>query len=392
MPRSATVTGHRRSTSARPKARARPSAVPYRQAASAARATQAPRSELQRLRDTLGALDSKVSAFGAPINQVRGAIRDARAPLDLPPKIIRALDDSHTALSTLRLATSGLGWVPGPIGTGAKAADRAIKPFLQPPPAPHGLLRNSRGITADIDRALKPVREALDRIEGPIDRAAAAIDAIDARLAFLVTAVDRLLGHYGAAPPPGIEACAAQLNAPLQIALEVLLRLEAEAGKALAALAQALQALLAGLKPLIDVAAALDKALAALAAKPIRDVLAALRKLVSALEPYRRWSALFLERVLASLLKKIGISLAEIDRFFDRLIDAVNPLKPIAAMLASARARLAALAEEFLAAIGAAELLAQLESLQQQVEREIDAFLQSACGGQMLPKALPAKR
>jgi hypothetical protein len=355
------------------------------------RAATAPANELDRLRETLGALDGAIRRLGAPIQTVKTTIEALSAPLKLPPRIIQALTDTHTALSAMRIATTGLSWVPGPIGTGARAADKAIKPFVAAPPAPHGILRNARDITAEIDRGLKPVREAIERIEGPVNKAAGAFDAIEARLAHLIIATDRLVAHYGLSPPPGIEACAAQLNTPLHAALVAITRLEAEAGKALGTLAQTLEGLLAGLRPLTDAAASLEQALAALAAKPIRDMLSVLRKLVSALEPYRRWAEVLLKRILTELLKRFGISLAAIDRFFDRLINAVNPLKPLATILASAKARLAALGEKLLAAIGVADLLAQLEDLQRRAEQEIDAFLQSACGGKFMAQTLPAR-
>ena len=363
-----------------------------RPAARATRAASAPPTELQRLRDTLGTLDTKATALGTPLHRIQDAIHMVRAPLDLPAKLMRGLDDAHTAMAAIRIVTTGLSWVPGPIGTGAKAADRALKPFVQAPPSPHGILRNARDMAAEIDRALKPVREAIDRLQGPVDRATAAVDSLEARLAFLATAVDRLLQHYGASPPPGVEACAAKLNAPLQVALDAILKLEPEAGRALDTLAKALLALLAGLQPLIDVAAKLDKALSALAAKPIRDVMAVMRKLVSALEPYRRWAEFFLKEVINTVLKKLGLSLAAIERFFDQLVDSINPLKPIATLLANARARIAALAEKLIAAAEIEEALERLQALQRQLEQEIDAFLKSACGGLMLPKTLPAGR
>jgi hypothetical protein len=388
--RSASRPGRARRVSTRPKATRGKSAArrtPLRAGRGRAGAAATP-SELQSLKDNLTAIEGKVAALGKPVHGLSDLITKVKAPLALPQTIMRRLDDTTTAMKGLRLLATALSWVPGPIGTGAKAADKALKPFVAKPPAPKGYLGNARDIVADIDKTLKPARDAIEKIEKPVGKGVTATDAIDGKIVSLIAMADRLIAHYGAAPPAGIEACAKKLNGPLTVFLAQIEKAEAELGKGLATLNALLGALLAALTPLLDVAARLQKALGVFDSKAFRAVWSQVAKLVNALEPYRRKAAIILKAVIGKILKKIGIDARKVEKFFNGIVASINPLKPIQAVLAKLKAQLAAQVAKLIAAAGIAEKLAQLEALQKRLEKLLGTFLDGECRKVLMPEKL----
>lgn len=347
-----------------------------------------PQSELRALRLRLGAIDARLTALGQPLHETLSVIRRIKAPLELPPLIIRRLDDAATALKVARLVTTGLSWVPGPIGVGARAADRAIAPLVSSPPPPRGVIGNARTSMAEIDRMVAPVRSAIAKVEKPLAQSSQRLDAVHGKIVAMIALADRLLAHYGDEPPPGVEACAARINAPLGDFLDAVEEIEARLAPALATLQGALDSALAALAPLSDIAKRLDAVLRALGSKAMQKVLAPMRKLVTALEPYRKWGERIVRAVLDKLLRSIGISLKAIERAFGRLISAIDPLKALTALVARLKAGLQNRLSALLKALGIDALLDRLSGLAAKAEAEIDAFLRSSCGAEMAPATL----
>lgn len=331
------------------------------------------------MRDHLGVIAARLVALVTPLHRARDLIGAVKQPLSLPPTIIRRLDDATTILKTLRLVATGLSWVPGPIGAGASAAARAIGPFVAAPPPPRGILGNARAVVAEIETMVKPARIALEKLEKLLGKVTGALDTAHARILALIALADALLAKYGASPPPGIEACCARLNITLAAFLDQLAGIEQALAAALERLRGVLATLQGALAPLTRVAEQLDALLRAFAAKPFQAVLQVMRKLVETLEPWRRRAEWLLRKVLGGILKALGINLAAIERFFDGIINALNPLKPIEKALADLKAKLKAQLEALLRALGVTDLLDTLEALTGRLLGELDAFLKSAC-------------
>jgi hypothetical protein len=345
-------------------------------------------SELRTLRDQLGDIDGRLARLSAPLHETGALIGQVKAPLALPPLIIRRLDDATVALKAVRIVTTGLSWVPGPIGAGATAASRAIAPFVASPPPPRGILGNARTTMVGLDRTIAPIRTAIEKVEKPLATLTGRIDAVHAKVLSLLAMVDRLLAHYGDHPPPGIEACAARLNAPLATFLASLTKVEATLAEKLATLSAVLRDASAALAPLAEIADRLATVLRTLGSSAFQAVLKPLRSLVAALEPWRKRGEAILRMVLGRILKSLGLSLKAIDRAFSRIVSALDPMKPISALISRLDAALSEKLAALRKALGIDALLAAVQALMEQVERDIDAFLKSACGNTLAPVTL----
>jgi hypothetical protein len=115
-----------------------------------------------------------------------------------------------------------------------------------------------------------------------------------------------------------------------------------------------------------------------------------MRKLVDTLEPWRKRAEWLLKKVLGGILKALGISLAKIEAFFNGIISALNPLKPIEKALAELKAKLQAQVAKVLEALGIDALLARLEAMANTLVSALDDFLHSACAKEMGLAAAPA--
>lgn len=343
-------------------------------------------SSLSSLAANLQEMKQRVAAVGDPLHAVRNLLATVRKPLAFPGELAKHLKSLREIVVGVKTIATGLSWLPGPIGTGATALERAAKPLVEGPPPPGSIAKLQKSVER-VDTSLKPARDALDKMKTPLDKACGAVDAISGKLVFLENIVDGLVQRYGDHPPAEIESCATRLNTPVAAMLAAMRKVEDALRNPLDVAKSALSQVEQILKPVGQAISALSSALKALDSAAMRKIRSLLNRLVKAVEPYIRKIKIIVQKALNDALKKLGIDARKVEAYLDKLAQRLDPTKPIRQTIDRIQGRVGTLASELARSLGIGALLAQIESLREQLEREVEAFLASACGRVLAPAA-----
>jgi hypothetical protein len=335
------------------------------------------KSALVSLRDNLAAIDAHVVSIQRPVHAVRDLIGQVKAPLAFPGRLHQDLTDLHRLLASLRTTVTPLAILPGPIGPAARGLKQALEALAGPPAS--GSIGRARDVAGKVDKALKPLRDLVAKIEKPVAEAAATIDQIQASVAYLRDMVARVVAHYGTAPPADVEACAAKLNEPVAAFRAALDVAAARISTFFATIEAALRAALAVLKPVGDVVRTVQKVLGVFRGKAMKAVLNALERFSNGIKPYVDKVEFVVRRAIDSVLKKLGINVSAFTGFFRKVIGALDPMKSVERAVNAALASVKAFVAKLVDATGVAALLEELAALKRQLAQAVEAFLRSRC-------------
>lgn len=331
-----------------------------------------PTTQLAALKLNLDRLDADLRVVKDPVDELCRLIAAVKKPLTLPGTLATHLTDLRTLLEVVNGIAAAASWLPAPAGPAARALTNGLKVFLGPPKP--GALTEMIDAARAVDKALAPARRAIEKLEKPAAQLAAGLGKVDATLLALSEVAGRLIARHGDQPPAEIEACARRLNDVLGPIAQAIDALKREALSGIAALADALRALLPSLEAFSSVVQALQSALAKLA--PLRDALLQLKRALKAVERVRKLG----EKVVKALLKKLGLDVDKIERWMNAILQHINPFKSLARVLE----RLVAQLQRAIAGLpGVDALLRTIGTVQRMVDRLHDAledFAASECG------------
>jgi hypothetical protein len=328
--------------------------------------------QLASLKGTLGQLLADLRLVKGPVDDLCKLIGAVKKPLTLPGTLETLLKELRTGLQVINSAASAASWLPAPAGPAAKATTNGLKPLLGPPKP--GAVKEMIDTTHAVDQALAPARKAIAKIERPTGRLATALDKTEHRLTVLAELTDRLIARHGANPPAEIEACAARLEgvlAPIARALAILKR---EVASEVKAFADALRALLPALQAFSSVIRTVQTALKKL--KPLRDALQKLKGTLNVVDKARKWG----ERVVKTLLKKLGLDVGKIERWMNGLLRQINPFKSLKKTLAGLVANLRRQIAKLPAVDTLLGIIGSVQALADKLEAALEDFLASQCG------------
>ncbi len=329
------------------------------------------------LRDNLAAVDAHVTTIQKPVRAVQELIGQVKAPLAFPRSLHQDLTDLHQLLASLRVTVTPLSLLPGPIGPASRSLKGALEALAGPPQS--GSIGRARNLVGRVDTEIEPLRRLVERIETPVANAVAAIDAIESSLAYLRDMVAGVIAHYGSLPPKDVDACAARLNAPLAAVRAALDEAANRVAGFFTAIEKVLRSALAVLQPIGDVVRAVQNVLGVFRGKAMKAILGTLARFANGIKPYVNKVEFVVKMAINRLLRKMGLSVDTFTAYIRKVIDALNPMKPIEravnAALASVRKFIAQLVDPSM--IDA--LLQTLLDLKRQLYQAMEAFLRSQC-------------
>lgn len=335
------------------------------------------RSATIALRDNLAAIDAHVTTLQKPVRAVQDLVGQVKAPLAFPRSLHQDLTDLHQLLASLRVTVTPLSLLPGPIGPASRSLKQALEALAGPPQS--GSIGRARDLVGRVDTQIEPLRRLVEKIENPVANAVAAIDAIESNVAYLRDMVAGVIAHYGSRPPKDVDACAVRLNVPVAAVRAALDGAAARVAGFFAAIEKALRSALAVLQPIGDVVRVVQSVLGVFRGKAMKAILGALTRFSNGIKPYVNKVEFVVRMAMNRLLKKMGLSVDTFTAYIRKVIDALNPMKPIEravnAALASVRKFLAQLVD--VSMIDA--LLQTLLDLKRQLYQAMEAFLRSQC-------------
>lgn len=334
-------------------------------------------SALLALRDNLAAIDARLDSIRRPVHAVQNLIGQVKAPLAFPAALYQDLDDLHDLLSSLRTVVMPLSILPAPIGPAARGLKQALEVLAGPPKT--GSIGRTRAVVGEIDRKLQPLINLVERIETPVENTAATLDAMAGSIAYLRDMVARVIAHYGAQPPEDVQACAAQLNEPiawLRAALD-------QAAAAMVQLFNGIEAMLRSalvvLKPIGEVLRTVQSVLSVFRGKAMKAIINGLSRFANGIKPYVNKAERVVRKAIDSVLKKVGVSLSAFEGYFRKVINALNPMKPIERAIANARTAVIRFVSRLVDTRALTALLEQLVAIKTRLAQALETFLRSQC-------------
>ncbi|MCG3144576.1 MAG: hypothetical protein HONDAALG_02012 [Gammaproteobacteria bacterium] len=335
------------------------------------------RSATIALRDNLAAIDAHVTTVQKPVRAVQNLIGEIKAPLAFPPRLHQDLTDLHQLLVSLRITVTPLAILPGPIGPASRSLKQALEALAGPPQS--GTIGRARDLVGRIDTEVEPLRRLVEKVETPVANAAAAIDAVESNVAYLRDMVAAVIAHYGPLPPEDVDACAARLNKPVAAVRAALDEAAARAAGFFTAIETALRSALAILQPIGDTVRAVQKVLGVFRGKAMKTILAVLTRFSNGIKPYVNKVEFVVRMAINRLLRKMGLSVDAFTACIHKVIDALNPMKPIERAVNAALASVRKFIAQLVDASVIDELLEFLSDLKQQLLQAMEAFLRSRC-------------
>jgi hypothetical protein len=334
-------------------------------------------SQLVALRDNIKAIDAHITSIQRPVHAVQDLIGQVKAPLAFPGALQQDLTDLNRLLASLRTVVTPLSILPAPIGPASRALKQALEVLAGPPQS--GSIGRMRDLAGQIDKALKPLRDLVTKIETPIKNTAETIDAMEGTVAYLRDMVAGVIARYGVQPPDDVEACAAKLNEPIARLRVVLDQAAATMAKYFAAIEDALRSALAVLRPVGAVVAAVRKVLDVFRGKAMQAIIKVMTRFSNAIKPYVNKAEFIVKMAINRILKKLGIDATKLAAQIRKVIDALNPMKPIERAVSNALAAIRAFVAKLVDASGITKLLEQLADLRRALAQTLEAFLRSQC-------------
>jgi hypothetical protein len=343
---------------------------------SPSRAGAAP-SQLVALRDNIKAIDAHVTSIQRPVHAVQDLIGQVKAPLAFPGALHQDLTDLQRLLASLRTVVTPLSILPAPIGPASRALKQALEVLVGPPGS--GSIGRTRDLAGQIDKALKPLRDLVTKIETPVKKTAETIDAMEGTIAYLRDMVAGVIARYGVQPPEDVEACAAKLNEPIARLRAALDEVASSMAELFSSLEAALRSALAVLRPLSAAIDAVRRVLDVFRGKAMQAIIKVMTRFSNAIKPYVNKAELIVKIAISRILKKLGIDANKLAAQIRRMIDALNPMKPIERAIANALAAIRQFVAKLVDASGITKLLEQLADLKRQLAQILEAFLRSPC-------------
>jgi hypothetical protein len=363
---------------------ARPAARRPTRRGSIARSAE-PQSATIALRDNLAAIDAHMTTVQKPVRAVQDLIGQIKAPLAFPRSLHQDLTDLHQLLASLRVTVTPLSILPGPIGPASRSLKQALEALAGPPQS--GSIGRTRDLVGRIDREVEPLRKLIEKIEAPVANAAASIDAIESNVAYLRDMVAGVIAHYGAQPPKDVDACAARLNKPVATVRTLLDEAAARVAGFFATVEKALRSALAVLKPIGDVVRAVQSVLSVFRSKAMKAILGVLTRFSNGIKPYVNKVEFVVRMAINRLLKKIGLSMDTFTGYIRKVINALNPMKPIERAVNAALASVRKFIAQLIDVSAIDELLQILSDLKRQLSQAMEAFLRSQCKAVLDPNS-----
>ncbi|MCG3202051.1 MAG: hypothetical protein NFCOHLIN_01924 [Gammaproteobacteria bacterium] len=329
------------------------------------------------LRDNLAAIDVHVTAVQKPVRAVQDLIGEVKAPLAFPRSLHQDLTDLHRLLASLRVTVTPLSLLPGPIGPASRALKQTLEALAGPPQS--GSIGRARDLVGRIGTEIEPLRRLVERIETPVADAVAAVDAIESNVAYLRDMVASVIAYYGSQPPKDVEACAARLNTPVAAVRAVLDETAARVAGFFAMIEKTLRSALAVLKPIGDVVRAGQSLLSVFRGKAMKAILGVLTRFSNGIKPYVNKVEIVVRVAINRLLRKIGLSMDTFTGYIRKVINALNPMKPIERAVNAALASVRKFIAQLIDVSAIDELLEILSDLERQLTRAVEAFLRSRC-------------
>ncbi|MFQ5545678.1 MAG: hypothetical protein ACE5FE_06855 [Acidiferrobacterales bacterium] len=332
--------------------------------------------QLEILRKNIAQLQADVGAVQNPVDQTKEIIHDVKAPLLVPKKVGKALGNLRTVLRLVRAVARAASFIPGPAGRAAKVLDKGLNPLLGPP-AP-GAVKESQDAAKKIDNALGPARKKIETLEKPVNKASDELATIQHRLKVLREIDEKLIKRYGNNPPPDVEGCVKKINDALAQVMTPMARIKRWLGNRLSQVASALGTLARYLATLGKIAGTINRVLGYL--NKVTPYLNRLKPILKKLEwAYRKAKWLFKQ-----LLKKFGINLGKIEKFFNDLINRINPLKGVMRQLKQLVDQIRRAVSNIPEVTALAKILKELQGLSALLDREIEKIFRSACRNVLL--------
>jgi len=335
------------------------------------------KSQLVALRDNVNAIDAHLRSIQRPVHSVKDLIGRIKGPLAFPGALHKDLSELYRLLSSLRTIMTPLSILPAPIGPAARAFKQSLETLTGPPKS--GSIGRARDLAGQIDRSLKPLRDLVAKIEKPVDDIAATIDEMEGRIAYLQSMVARVVARYGVRPPADVEACAAKLNEPIAAFRAALDKAAAQMARFFASIENALRSALAVLQPVGEALKAVRKVLGTLRGRAMQSIINVLSRVSNAIKPFVDKVEFVVNKVINGVLKKLGIKMGAFTRYIRKLMNVLNPLKPIEKALAKALASIRRFVAKLVDVRMITDLLAQLTELKRRLAQIVDAFLRSPC-------------
>ncbi len=338
---------------------------------------QVSRSATIALGDNLAAIDAHVTTVQKPVRAVQNLIGEIKAPLAFPRSLHQDLTDLHRLLASLRVTVTPLSLLPGPIGPASRSLKQALEALAGPPQS--GSIGRARDLVGRVDTEIEPLRRLVERIEAPVANAVAAIDAIESSVAYLRDMVAGVIAHYGSRPPKDVDACAARLNVPVAAVRAALDEAAARVAGLFTAIQKALRSALAVLQPIGDMVRVVQNVLGVFRGKAMKAILGALTRFSNGIKPYVNKVEFVVRMAINRLLGKMGLSVDTFNACIRKVINALNPMKPIERAVNAALAAVRKFVAQLVDASMIDALLQTLLDLKRQLHQAMEAFLRSRC-------------
>ncbi|MCW8943564.1 MAG: hypothetical protein OQL27_02255 [Sedimenticola sp.] len=339
--------------------------------------------EIEKLYHRIVSLHKDIDTLRQPLLDIKSVITEIKKIVDLPGTVAKDLKKLRTLVSALNEVVQLLEWVPGQLGTTCKAVHRLLSPLVEP--ATKGVLDELINTTEQMDKAMTKIKQYLEKVEPYIDKSLKAINGVRDEVIALELKMAELVEHYKRiAPSAETIECVRTINRYIDQLEGVVLKLKAQFESAIQPLSAVLSQIRKALDPIAALAEQITHVLKQIDIKAINDLIRQVNQYKKKIQDFRKKVVSKIEAVVRAAFKKFGIDIDAIDKLISKLINsALKPLRhvidDITAKVTNMLSQISTMLEKLLPLDQLNQIVSAVESLRDDLQRELDRIAGSAC-------------